>query len=275
MSSRPMTPPLTPPVTPPVTPIDAFRAALAQDRPRVGCAIGFSDPLVTDAIASAFDFVWIDLEHSNMSPEALSGHLLAARAAGVPALVRVAAAGTPHIKLVADAGADGIIVPQIRTPAEVKAAVADCRYPPLGVRGFGPRVPSRYGRLPTAEVVEAANRSLFVSVQIETREAYEALEQIVRIPGLDSVVVGPWDLSGAIGTLGDVESPLVLDAIRRIATVARKAGLSVGAGMGSLPAYAAKLRGLGVQWLQVGGDSGYLSWAADKVAADTRAALER
>ncbi len=266
MSKKPATP---------ATPIEAFRAALAEDRPRIGCAVGFADPLVTDAIASSFDFVWIDLEHSTMSPEALSGHLLAARAAGVPALVRVSAAGTPFIKLVVDAGAEGVIVPQVRTPAEVKAAVSDCRYPPLGVRGFGPRVPSRYGRLPTPEVVEAANRSLFVAVQIETREAYESLEEIVRIPGLDSVVVGPWDLSGAIGALGDVESPLILDAIKRIAAVARQAGLSVGAGMGSLPAYAARLRRLGVQWLQVGGDSGYLAWAADTVAADTRAALER
>jgi 2-keto-3-deoxy-L-rhamnonate aldolase RhmA len=113
-----------------------------------------------------------------------------------------------------------------------------------------------------------------VSVQIETREAFEAVDDIVRVPGLDSVVVGPWDLSGAIGTLGDVESPLVMDAIRRIVKAARAAGLSVGAGMGVLPAFAGTLRALGVQWFQVGGDSGFLSWAADTVAAQARAAVD-
>lgn len=256
-----------------MTPIEAFRAALAEDRPLIGCAVGYTDPLVSDTLASAMDFLWIDLEHSAMSPEALAGHLLAARAGGVPAIVRVPGAGTPFIKPVLDAGADGVVVPQVRTVAEVKAVVADCRYPPAGTRGFGPRVPSRYGRLPLAEVVELANRSLFVSVQIETREAYEALDDIVRVPGLDSVVIGPWDLSGAIGTLGDVESPLIMDAIGRIVKTARGAGLSVGAGMGVLPAYAGKLRKLGVQWFQVGGDSGFLSWAADKVAAEARAAV--
>jgi 2-keto-3-deoxy-L-rhamnonate aldolase RhmA len=254
-------------------PIEGFRAALAKDLPRIGGSVGFSDPLVTDAIASAMDFLWIDLEHTAMSPEALSGHLLAARAAGVPALVRVPAAGTPFVKPVLDAGADGIIVPQIRTVEEVWGVVSDCRYPPVGTRGFGPRVPSRYGRVPAAEVAAAANRLLFVSVQIETREAYEALDAIVKVPGLDALVIGPWDLSGAIGTLGDVESPVVLGAIERIARTARAAGLSVGAGMGVLPQYAARLRRLGVQWFQVGGDYGYLASAADAMARDTRAAM--
>ena len=257
-----------------MTPIESFRAALAADRPRVGCSIGYTDPLVSDTVASAMDFLWIDLEHCAMRPEALAGHLLSARAAGVPAIVRVPGAGTPFIKPVLDAGADGVVVPQVRTVDEVKAVVADCRYPPMGTRGFGPRVPSRYGRLAPAAVVESANRSLFVSVQIETREAFEVVDEIVRVPGLDSVVVGPWDLSGAIGTLGDVESPFIMDAIGRIVKAARGAGLSVGAGMGVLPAFAGKLRALGVQWFQVGGDSGFLSWAADTVAAQARAALE-
>ncbi len=261
------------PVTP-TTPIEAFRSALSAGKARVGCSVGFTDPLVSDALASAMDFLWIDLEHSSMSPEALGGHLLAARAGGVPAIVRVPGAGTPFTKPVLDAGADGIVVPQVRTVEEVRAVVADCRYPPAGTRGFGPRVPSRYGRIPAAAVVEAANRTLFVAVQIETREAYEAVDDIVRVPGLDSVVIGPWDLSGAIGTLGDVESPVIMEAIRKIVAAAKRAGLFVGAGMGVLPSYAALLRRLGVQWLQVGGDFSYLAWAADRIAADVRKAVE-
>jgi len=257
-----------------MTAIGKFRAALTAGKACIGCSIGFTDPLVSDALAPSMDFLWIDLEHCAMSPEALSGHLLAARAGGVPAIVRVPGVGTQFIKPVLDAGADGVVVPQVRTVEEVRQVASDCRYPPVGTRGFGPRVPSRYGRIPAAEVVRAANRDLFVAVQIETREAFESLERIVRVPGIDSVVIGPWDLSGAIGTLGEVESPLILDAIRRIVSVAKAAGLSVGAGMGVLPAYAATLRRLGVEWLQVGGDSDYLAWAADRIVAEARRSMD-
>ena len=257
-----------------MTPIAAFRAALAAGTTQIGCTIGFSDPLVSDALAPCLDFLWIDLEHSAMSPEALSGHLLAARAAGKPALVRVPSAGTFLTKPILDAGADGIIVPQLRTVEEVRQVVADCRYPPAGTRGFNPRVPSRYGRIPGPEVVRTANRDVFVAVMIETREALEAVESIVRVPGLDSVVIGPWDLSGAIGTLGDVTSPRVMEAARQIASAARSAGISVGAGMGALPEYARAMVQLGVQWLQFGGDAGFLASAADQAMADVRSLLD-
>ena len=257
-----------------MTAIEKFRAALAAGKACIGCGVGFSDPLVSDALAGSMDFLWIDLEHCAMSPEALSGHLIAARASGVPAIVRVPMAGTPFIKPVLDAGADGIIVPGIHTEDEVRQVVADCRYPPVGSRGFGPRVPSRYGRIPAGDVVRTANRDLFVAVQIETREAYESLDRIVRVQGIDSVVIGPWDLSGAIGTLGDVESPLVMAAIQRIVSAAKAAGIFVGAGMGVEPSYAATLRRLGVDWLQLGGDFSYLVWAADRILAEARQAME-
>ena len=257
-----------------MTPIAAFRASLAAGTQLVGCTVGFSDPLVSDALAASVDFLWIDLEHSAMSPEALSGHLLAARAGGKPALVRVPYAGTAFTKPVLDAGADGIIVPQVRTVEEVRRVVADCRYPPAGTRGFGPRVPSRYGRVPDADVVRAANRDLFVAVMIETREAFESVETIVRVPGLDSVVIGPWDLSGAIGTLGDVTSPRLMEAAQRIASAARSAGIFVGAGMGQLPEYARAMARLGAQWLQVGGDAGYLASAVERTMTEVRSLLE-
>jgi 2-keto-3-deoxy-L-rhamnonate aldolase RhmA len=256
-----------------MTPIAAFRAALAAGTTPIGCTIGFSDPLVSDALSSCMDFLWIDLEHSAMSPESLSGHLLAARAAGKPALVRVPSLGTFNTKPILDAGADGIIVPQVRTVEEVRQAVADCRYPPAGTRGFNPRVPSRYGRIPEAEVVSTANREVFVAVMIETREALEAVESIARVPGLDSLVIGPWDLSGAIGTLGDVRNPRMMEAARRVASAARSAGIFVGAGMGALPDFARSMVQLGVQWLQFGGDSGFLVAAADRAVADLRALL--
>jgi len=253
--------------------IARFRQKLKAGRVCLGAGITFADPLVSDALGGSCDFLWIDLEHSAMSPEALNGHLLAARARNVPAIVRVTGSSTPFIKPVLDAGADGIVVPQVRSAEEVRQIVSDCRYPPLGRRGYGPRVPSNYGRDGGDEYIERANKDLFVAVQIETVEALEALDDILTIPGLDSIVLGPWDLSGALGVLGDVEHPRVVAAIETIIAKTRAAGLAVGSGMGPDADYAYKMAKRGVQWLQVGGDYGYLIKCMDQITASVRERL--
>ena len=242
-----------------------FRRDLRAGRVLLGAAVTLTDPLVSDALAGSVDFLWIDLEHAAMSPEALCGHLLAARGRGVPALVRVAAGATPFVKPVLDAGAAGIIVPQVRSAEEVRQAVGDCRYPPLGRRGYGPRVPSDYGRDGGREYVARADQELFVAVQIENADALTALDEIVAVPGLDSLVIGPWDLSAALGLLGEVEHPQVVAAIEVIIEKARRAGLPVGAGMGPDPQYARAMVRRGVQWLQVGGDYSYMIRSADQI----------
>lgn len=254
-------------------PIVRFRRRLREGPPAVGASISFSDPQVSHALGGVVDFLWIDLEHAAMSPEALHGHLLAARATGVPALVRVPSSGTAFIKPVLDAGADGIIVPQVRSAAEVRAVVDDCRYPPLGRRGYGPRVPSNYGRDGGAEYVARANRQVFVAVQIETAEALREIDQILAVTGLDSVVLGPWDLSAALGHLGEVEHPSVVAAIELVIARADAAGLPVGSGMGPDPLYAATMARRGVRWLQIGGDYGYMVSFADALMAEVRRGL--
>ncbi len=247
------------------TPIASFRARMAAGQICIGASITFTDPHVTDALGDSVDFFWIDLEHSLMNPEALGGHLLAAKARNVPALVRVTGSGTPFIKPVLDAGADGIIVPQVRSAAEVQQVVNDCRYPPLGQRGYGPRIPTNYGREGGRAYVERANQDIFVSVQIENVEALEALDDMLAIPELDSIVLGPWDLSASLGVLGDVEHPTVADALDTIIAKTRSAGLFVGAGMGPDAHFAAKMAKRGVQWLQVGDDCGYMILAMDQI----------
>ncbi|MGD2156606.1 MAG: aldolase/citrate lyase family protein [Anaerolineales bacterium] len=248
-------------------PIIKFREALKGGRICVGAGITFSDPLVTDTLGSSVDFIWIDLEHGGMSPEALGGHLLACRARNVPGFVRVPGGGTSIVKPVLDLGADGVIVPQVRSVEEIRQLVDDCRYPPLGHRGFGPRVPSNYTRDEGEDYVERANRNVFVAVMIETAEAMDALDDILAVPGLDSVVIGPKDLSWAIGTKGDVLHPQSMEAMRTVATKARAAGRFIGAGMGPDPEFAFKLAQLGVQWMQLGLDCAHLVKSFDTALA--------
>jgi len=244
--------------------IHKFRAKLKAGHLCLGAGISFTDPAVTEALCDSVDFFWLDLEHTPISLESLQAHLIAARAGGTPALVRVPSGEIGWVKRVLDIGAEGIILPQARTVGEVEAFVAACRYPPQGRRGFGPRRPSNYGRLSGPEFLKSTNDGLFVSVQIETAEAFRALDAILQVPGIDSVVIGPADLAGSLlGRAGEVSHPQVLDAIATISSKARQAGLYVGIGMGPDEAFAVEAARRGVHWIQCGGDYSYMVRGAD------------
>jgi 4-hydroxy-2-oxoheptanedioate aldolase len=107
--------------------------------------------------------------------------------------------------------------------------VAACKYPPVGIRGTGPRRPSRYGQR-LADYLATANDQTIVLVMIETAGAVEELDQILKIPGLDGLVVGPINLSMSLGCNGDPSQPVVQQAIRTIAAKARAAGMPFGTG---------------------------------------------
>jgi 2-keto-3-deoxy-L-rhamnonate aldolase RhmA len=254
-------------------PVARFRQRLAQGQILAGAGIYLTDPKASEALADTFDFLWYDLEHSPMSMEALCAHLMVARGKNKPAIVRVGGSDTPFIKPVLDAGAHGIVVPQIRSAAEARRVIDDCRYPPVGRRGFGPLIPTSYGRRGGPEYVERANAQLFVSAMIETAEALAEIDQIVALPGLDSVVLGPWDLSGSLGHLGEVGHPEVVAALERVIASAKAAGLSVGSGMPADPEFAALQVRRGVQWLQMGGDCGYLVAFAEQLSGQLRQRL--
>ncbi|NJD02826.1 MAG: hypothetical protein FIA99_09615 [Ruminiclostridium sp.] len=232
-----------------------------------GASITLTDQVVTDVLADSVDFLWVDLEHCAMSPEALEGHLLAARGKNVPMLVRVPGGGAHIIKPVLDAGAEGIVVPQIRTADEVREVVGDCRYPPVGKRGLGPRIPTNYFRADAKEYVQWANKNLFVAVMIETAEALKNIDEIFSVPGLDGIFIGPYDLALSLGIVFDLLHPKVVDAISTIISKARKSGLFVGSGMGADPEYACRMAAHGVQLLQIGCDYQYMQNSLDRIVS--------
>ena len=253
--------------------IEKFRRRLSDGDTLIGSGITLADPQVTDAIAGTVDFLWIDNEHAPINPETLRGHLLAARARGTAALVRVPYLHPAFIKNALDSGAPGIIVPQIRGVEDVEKMVADCRYAPIGSRGFGPTVPSDYGRDGGRDYIERANASIFVSPQIETASAVDAIEAIVAVPGVDFIVLGPHDLASSLGHIADPEHPTVVQAIEHVISTAKKAGLFVGSGMPEDRDYCKTMAGRGVQWMQVGGDCRYMVSYADDLVAELRGVL--
>ena len=172
--------------------------------------------------------------------------------------MRVARGDIGWAKRVLDSGDEGIILPRAQTVEEIRQSARSCRHPPLDTRGFGPRRPTNYGRFGGQEYLDHANENLFVAAQIETIDLVHQIDEIVQIKELTSICIGPNDLSGTMGMLGNTTHPDVLDAIRTIATKARENGLYVGSGMSGDPVFANTLKDLGVQWMQVGGDFEYM-----------------
>lgn len=250
--------------------INLFRQKIASGQFCIGTAITFTDPTVSAALAESLDFLWIDTEHAMMSMEAVRGHILAGQAHNTPVLVRVPGSGMQWLKPALDSGADGVIVPQIYSAEEARGVVADCRYPPLGRRGFGPRVPSNFARIPPSQFIPDANKEVFVSVQIETAEALAQVDEILAIEGLDSVVIGPFDLSAALGFPGQPECSQVHEAILSIVQKAKAAGKSVGAGGGADMGYVKRMAERGIQWQQSGNDYEYLIKYADSLTQHVR-----
>jgi 2-keto-3-deoxy-L-rhamnonate aldolase RhmA len=235
-----------------------FRERIDAGEVLVGASISLSDPIVSEILAGVSDFLWIDAEHNPLSPEVVQGHLLATAGSRCPAIVRVPTGDTNVVKIVLDAGADGVIGPQVRSAEEARRFVEACRYPPLGRRGFGPRRPGRYGDRTGADFVAEANAQVLAFVMIEDVGALEELDAILAIDGLDGVCLGPSDLSGSLGHLGEVGHPDVQRAIDLVAGKTRRKGKYLGVGMGTDVAAGRAWIERGVQWIQFGVDYMYL-----------------
>lgn len=248
-----------------------FRERLKSDDFLVGTWLTLLDPVVPELLAgSGFDLFVADGEHGPVATSDLVHMVIATRAAQVPVLYRVAANEPVRIMHALDAGASGVVIPQVRTVADVEKAVAWCRYPPVGLRGIAPRRPSGYGRN-TAAYMAGANDAVTSCVQIETREALDALDAILEVPGLDTILVGPNDLSASLGHTNQIADPEVEDAIAHIIERAKAHGVPAGAWTQSAT-IARRRREQGFRWITVSADYGFIVTAADAAVRELREA---
>ena len=216
-----------------------------------GTVLTSGSPLVTEMLAQCgFDVLWLDMEHSAIGIEGLLNNMIAARSGGTPAWVRVPWNDPVRVKPVIDMGADGIIFPFVRTADDARLAVASCTYPPKGIRGYGPLRALDYGRISQAEFVESAYRDCKRIIQIEHVDAVNSLEEIAAIDGIDAYIVGPNDLSGSIGKLGQMRDEEMIELYRRIGSVLKAAGKPAGIFTGG---YSGKLNTDDIeQWIDMG-----------------------
>jgi len=253
--------------------LDPFCEKMLRGEVCFGTAITFNDPAITELLAGELDFVWIDAEHGPLTLETIQSHLMAVKGTSAFPLVRVAWNDPVLIKPVLDNGAPAMIVPLIRTAEEAALAVAACRYPPKGIRGFGPRRASRYGRDTGPAFCQAADESIMVNVQIEHADAVKNLDAILATDGLSGIVIGPNDLAGSMGHIGRYDHPDVQKAIDVVIKRARAANKFVGLGSSAEPSELADWARRGVQWLLVGADFVLLRKGTMQTIAAARAEL--
>lgn len=247
-----------------------FRDKLAAGNTVLGTAITYTDPTVTEALTTLLDFVWIDIEHTPLSLAHVQGHIMATRGSETTPLVRVAENSAALIKPVLDIGAAGVIVPLIQTADDARRAVAACQYPPAGIRGYGPRRPTRYGTQAGPEYCERANASILVIVQIEQLAALDNLSAILAVPGLSSILIGPNDLAAALGHPGEPRHPHVLETIESVIAQARRAHMPIGIAAGGGPEIMLEWAEKGMNWISMSTDYSLMLRGAAAVASAVR-----
>jgi 2-keto-3-deoxy-L-rhamnonate aldolase RhmA len=209
-------------------PTNPLKRTLAEGKPVVGLTVTLaSADVAVQAASLGFDFIWIEMEHSPITLETAHNLILATRGTSLVPLVRVPVNELWTAKRALDVGALGVIFPFTSTPELARQAVAACKYPPLGKRGYGPGLASM--RWPAPEGYAAfANANSFVVVIIETAEAIRNIEEIAATPGIDVLFIGVNDLSYSLGRGGKLDDPDVKAAVAKVLAAGRKNNVPVG-----------------------------------------------
>jgi 2-keto-3-deoxy-L-rhamnonate aldolase RhmA len=193
----------------------ALKHKLKSGETTFGLWVTLESPTITEIAAHlGLDWVCIDTEHGHLDLKEVLEHLRASRHSGTACLVRVQEIEQGVIKRVLDLGADGVIVPQIRSADEVERAVYFAKYPPRGFRGIGGERATYWGKgLSRARI---ANEHTLVIPLIETVDAGKNIDSIMDVPDVDAFFFGPADYSASAGYPGEWEGPGVADEILRI-----------------------------------------------------------
>lgn len=204
-----------------------FRKRLRQKKLLIGTLQTLPSPEVAEIlIETGFDWIFIDAEHAPYASGDVQ-RILQAAEGKCPCVVRVPLKDEIWIKRVLDAGPAGIIVPHVNSAREAEEIIQMCMYPPQGRRSVGISRAQGYG-MKFQDYVKNANQHMAVILQIEHTDAVRNIESIVGVPGVSAVFVGPYDLSGSLGLLGNVSDSEVKKSIEKVREACERAGLAAG-----------------------------------------------
>ena len=204
-----------------------IRARLKKGDLLIGTLITIPAPEVAEIMAEVgYDWLFIDTEHASFNAQGAQG-ILQAVDYRCPCVIRIPSNEEVWIKKALDIGAAGIIAPGVNSAEEAERIVRMCKYPPRGTRGVGIGRAHKYG-LKFKEYVANANDEIAVILQAENTNAVENIAEIVQVPDIDAVLIGPYDLSASMGKMGRINDAEVQAAIASVMECCREAGVPLG-----------------------------------------------
>lgn len=236
------------------------KANLRAGKPSVGTWLTLASPIAARFMARLrFDWLTVDMEHNPIDIETAATMFAVIADAGCVPLARVPWNTAENIKRVLDNGAWGIVVPMVNSRAEAEAAVAAAKYPPVGNRSVGGNLHALSFGGDTAEYYAHANDEILVIIQAEHVDAIEHADEILSVPGVDAVFIGPNDLLASMGQTPRMETdykPFV-DALAHTRTTANKYGVAPGIHVADAEAVNRRI-GEGFQFIALASESGLM-----------------
>ena len=246
-----------------------MKSGLREGKKFLGTFVKMGDPSIVEILKYAgFDCVIVDNEHSQMSKSYMVNLVRTADLSGIIPIVRVRENSRSMILQAMDCGAYGIMVPETSSREEVELVISRTKYAPIGDRGYtASQRAAGYGLMNPAEYAAFANDNTMTIVYIETKPAIDNIDEMLAVPHLDMIWIGPMDLSQALGVTGQPKHPEVLKAMDYIIDKCLAAGKPVGT-IAPNPQEAAALYDKGVQLISISSDQAMISYAAKAFKAE-------
>ncbi|MBN2048673.1 MAG: hypothetical protein JW750_12580 [Anaerolineaceae bacterium] len=207
---------------------NAVKAKLRRNQAALGTwnMIGHSAVIEILALAG-YDWVAMDLEHGQFEISRLADYCQILERLGVAPICRLPVLQPEYFKWALDAGAQGVIVPWVRSVEDARLAAQYTRYPPRGARGVGITRAHEYGSN-FEEYVSTANDEILLVLMIEHIDAVNAIDDILQVPDVDAILIGPYDLSGSMGLMGEIHHPALEEAVSSVLQSAKNHQISAG-----------------------------------------------
>lgn len=209
---------------------NAVKEKLASGEKVFGCFIPLSSPEVVEIIALAgFDFALLDSEHGPLSAETAYRLILAAEARGIEPFMRVGEHDKQTVLKFLDAGASGIMTPQVNSAADAEKAILGTKFATIGTRGLAGMRTFDFGMNDTLDTfVEPLNDRILNMIQFEHKDTFNELDAMLDLPGLDVLFIGPSDLAQSLGFPGQPNHPDVTALANEVVAKCKKAGVKTG-----------------------------------------------
>jgi 2-dehydro-3-deoxyglucarate aldolase/4-hydroxy-2-oxoheptanedioate aldolase len=251
---------------------NTVKQALRQGRLQLGTSFAQlrSQDVVRILAAAGFDWAFLDGEHGGFDQETLQDLCRIAVKVGLSPIVRVADLQYSLIVRALDCGAEGVIFPRVEDPALLEKAVSWTKYPPVGIRGMG-LMPLHVDFEPVSipQIMEHMNREQMVVLQIETVRALDARDELLSVPNVDAVMIGPVDLTISLGVPGEFEHPKMLAAVEKIVESCLQHGVIPGAQARNIP-LAKRWRDMGMLFVGCSSETGMLFDGAKAISSQLK-----